>query len=50
MVWGAIAMAGIGAVSGIIQGNQQRSAADAQNKEQKKIAKAQYKRDLKNGS
>ena len=47
MVWGAIAMAGIGAVSGIIQGNQQRSAADAQNKEQEKIAKAQYKRDLK---
>ena len=47
MVWGAIAMAGIGAVSGIIQGNQQRSAADAQNKSQKKIAKAQYERDTK---
>ena len=47
MVWGAIASAGIGLVGGLIQGNQQRSAADAQNKEQEKIAKAQYKRDLK---
>ena len=47
MAWGAIAAAAIGGITGIIQGQQQRSAADAQNKEQEKIAKAQYKRDKK---
>ena len=46
MVWGAIAAAGIGLVGGIVKGNQQRSRADAQNKENKKIVKAQYERDL----
>lgn len=51
MVWGAIAAAGIGLAGGLIQGNQQRSAAsaqaDAQNAEQKKKINAQYKRDKK---
>lgn len=45
MVWGAIASAGIGLVGGLIQGQQQRSAADAQNKAQKQMIKDQYKRD-----
>jgi len=47
MVWGAIATAGVGLVSGLIGGQQQRSAADAANKEQDKIAEAQYERDTK---
>jgi hypothetical protein len=47
MVWGAIAMAGIGGITSLVKGNQQRSAADAANKEQEKIAEAQYERDLK---
>ena len=46
MVWGAIAAAGIGLVGGIVKGNQQRQRADAQNKTNKKIVKAQYERDL----
>ena len=47
MVWGAIAAAGIGLVGGIVQGSQQRSAADAANKTQSKQIKAQYERDKK---
>ena len=47
MVWGAVAMAGLGLIQGVVQGNQARSAADAQNRSQKKIAKAQYERDTK---
>lgn len=46
MVWGAIAAAGIGLVSGVVKGNQQRQQADAQNKENKKIVEDQYERDL----
>jgi hypothetical protein len=47
MAWGAIAAAGIGLLGGVMQGQQQRSAADAQNAAQKKQIKDQYKRDLK---
>ena len=47
MAWGAIAMAGLGFVSSVVQGNQQRSAADKQNKQQEAMAEAQYERDLK---
>ena len=47
MVWGAIATAGIGGLTSLIGGSQQRSAADAANAEQEKIAEAQYERDLK---
>ena len=47
MVWGAIAAAGVGLIGGVVQGSQQRSAADAANKTQKKQVKAQYERDQK---
>ena len=46
MPWGAIAMAGIGAVSGIIQGNQQREAADAQNETATQMRNQRYRRDV----
>ena len=47
MVWGAIAAAGVGLIGGVIQGGQQRSAADAANKTQEKQLQAQYERDQK---
>ena len=47
MVWGAIAAAGIGAVTSIVKGNQQREQADAANKTQSQQVKDQYKRDRK---
>ena len=47
MVWGAIAAAGVGLIGGVVQGSQQRSAADAANKTQKKQVQAQYERDQK---
>jgi hypothetical protein len=47
MVWGAIAMAGLSLVQGVVSGSQQRSAADAQNKAQKQMIKDRYKRDQK---
>ena len=50
MVWGAIADAGIGLVGGLVQGNQQRASADAQNKEQEKIASAVQKRQERMGA
>ena len=47
MVWGAIIAAGVGIATTVIQGNQQRSAADAANDTNKKKAQAQYERDIK---
>lgn len=47
MGWGAIAAAGIGAVTSIIGGSQQRSAASAANAAQKKQINMQYARDKK---
>ena len=47
MVWGAIIAAGVGIATTVIQGNQQRSAADAANDTNKKKANAQYERDIK---
>lgn len=47
MVWGAIINAGVGIFGGIMQGNQQRSAADSANKESKEKVKAQFERDIK---
>ena len=47
MVWGAIAMGAIGLGTSLVKGNEQRQAADAQNKQQKKMIKDRYKRDKK---
>ena len=47
MVWGAIIAAGVGIATTVIQGNQQRSAADAANDANEKKANAQYERDIK---
>ena len=46
MAWGAIAMAGLGFASGILDGASQRSAAKARNREQEKIIEARYERDM----
>lgn len=45
--WAAVATAGIGGLTSLIGGSQQRSAADAQNEEQERIAQAQHERDIK---
>ena len=47
MVWGTIAAAGLGIISGVVKGNSQRQQADAANSAQKKRIKAQYERDQK---
>jgi len=47
MVWEVIAKAGVDFITGMVGGQQQRSAADAANKEQDKIAKARLVRDTK---
>ena len=47
MAWGAIAMAGLNFVSGIVGGASSRSAAKKQNEEREKMIEAQYARDKK---
>ena len=47
MVWQALIAGGIQVIGNVIQGSQERQAADAANSENKKMIKARYERDKK---